>query len=115
MAPCPHTTGFVLPAPGPIRLPTTPYRARKQGHQEGRRPTRRGQSSGPEPGVPGLLRQPQTEERGDQRGLGLSQGSCAPRITLRAGLPVGSSQYPERFGPRSQWYCGLLGAVDVTL
>lgn len=104
---------------------------RKQGHKEGRGPARRGQSSGLKPGAPGLLGQPQTEEqgglqgllgrtahlggRGDQKGLGLSRGTCAPAVTLRAGLPVGSSLHPESFGPGSRWYCGLRGAVDVDL
>ena len=31
------------------------------------------------------------------------------------GAAVGSSLHPESFGPRSRWYCGLRGAVDVDL
>lgn len=113
---------FVLPtAPHGRGSPCPSFAVRKQGHQEGRRPARRGQSSGLQPGVPGLLRQPQRSEGGCRAcwgGLLTWRGvdtTCAPGVTLRAGLPVGSSLHPESFGPTSRWYCGLPGAVDVGL
>lgn len=101
---------FLLPtAPRGRGSPCPSFAVRKQGQKEGRRPARRGQSSGLKPGV---LAFSAASDRGARGAAGPVGEDCS---SGGAGLPVGSSLHPESFGPGSRWYCGLRGAVDVDL